>query len=158
MLSIFLDIFSNLLANLDVLSALVVAPIILSAHDVSLTALLVKFVNKDQRSNMSRIHDTGSFSIDSFLPCSSRYLYANICLPSFVHSNCAISIVLSNGFVIHLATADAFAKADTGILASASIVLGRLVGVATCFPFTSVFVFMSAPRSSSQKFLFFCFQ
>jgi len=32
--------------------------------------------------------------------------------------------VLSNGFVIHLATADAFAMADTGTLAIASIQLG----------------------------------
>ncbi len=117
--------FPNLLAIFAVLFALSVAPANLSAMDTVLIVLLERFVPNAQKSKRSSTHHTGSFSIASFLPSSSRYLYARRSLPSFVPISLASMAKLSATFVTHLTTAVAFARADPGAFAIVSAGLGR---------------------------------
>lgn len=95
--------------------------------DNVLIPLLDRFSPNAPRSKRSRIQPTGSFSIESFLHSSSRYLYANKSLPSFVQKSCISIFILSNGFVTHLTTAEAFAIAEAGAFANATVPDGRFV-------------------------------
>ena len=82
------------------------------------------FSPSDQKSNRSSNQPTGSFSIDSFLPSWSRYLYARISLPSFVPINLTNIANVSTGFVAHLITADAFDNAEPGTFANICVIDG----------------------------------
>lgn len=119
------DAFPKLLASLVVLFAHSVAPASLCAVPTVLNTLLDTLPPNAQKSNRSSTHHTGSFSIASFLPSSFRYLYASRSLPSFVHMSFASIARLSNGFVLPLITAVAFANADDGTFAIVSAGLGK---------------------------------